>query len=320
MSDQMPAAGLPLVLLVGDPEGATRWLWSLLESGGYGVLSERSGRHALERAGTQPDAIIVDAGLRDMEGVEVCRALRQDPRITGSTAILLSIPGHADREQRLVALRAGASECLAPPHDADEILLKVNAYVRAKLDADRARAEGLVDPVTGLYSRHGLARRARELGSHAFRDHAALACVALALDVEPEEPGGAVGEGAAAVVRSVQALKSRARLSDVVGRLGPSEFAVLAPSTDAAGARQLAERLAGIIEASATPPPGEAAQAGPAVRVRCGYEAVANMAYAPIEPVELLVRASAAVRTGKAEPGGQIRRFDAGLGYEPPSP
>src|SRR3989449_2369729 len=42
---------------------------------------------------------------------------------------------------------------------------KIGAYVRAKLDADRARAEGLLDPMTGLYNRQGLARRARELGS-----------------------------------------------------------------------------------------------------------------------------------------------------------
>ena len=44
--------------------------------------------------------------------------------------------------------------------------------------------------------------------------------------------------------------------------------------------------------------------------VRVGYEAVANVGYAPVEPVELLMRASTALRTGKAEAGGWIRRFD----------
>jgi hypothetical protein len=46
--------------------------------------------------------------------------------------------------------------------------------------------------------------------------------------------------------------------------------------------------------------------------VRFGYEAVSNLGYAPVEPVELLVRASTALRTGKAEGGGSIRRFDEG--------
>ena len=119
----------------------------------------------------------------------------------------------------MAALAAGAWECIAPPHDADEILLRMQGYVRAKLDADRARAEGLIDPLSGLYNRQGLARRARELGSQAFREHGALACVAVALDLEQDEAGLAAEEvDGAAVVRCVSALKSSPRLSDVVGQ------------------------------------------------------------------------------------------------------
>ena len=53
------------------------------------------------------------------------------------------------------------------------------------------------------------------------------------------------------------------------------------------------------------------------MRVRCGYEAVANVGYAPIEPVDLLVRASTALRTGRAESGGWLRRFDEGASASP---
>jgi len=59
------------------------------------------------------------------------------------------------------------------------------------------------------------------------------------------------------------------------------------------------------------------AGAAPAVRVRCGYEAVANVGYAPIEPVDLLVRAAAAVRTGKVDSANWLRRFD--VAATPPS-
>jgi len=221
----------------------------------------------------------------------------------------------ASRAQRLAALRAGAWECITPPHDADEILLKLGAYVRAKLDADRARAEGLLDSVTGLYNRQGLARRARELGSQAFREHAPLACVVLAVDLEPHELAhGQAGSGI--VGRCVQALKTAARLSDVIGRLSPTEFAVLAPGTDAAGARRLAERLASSVSAPGMigMPASTGSAASPSPRVRCGYEAVANVGYAPIEPVDLLVRAAAAVRTGKTDSGSWLRRFDEGIG------
>src|SRR3989440_3668291 len=296
MSDQTPRAGLPLVLLAGDHPDDTNWLRNLLEPAGYAVLREPSGRYALERArGTEPDVIIVDAELPDMAGVELCRLLRADPRVSSSTPLLLAFREHASREQRTAALRSGAWECIAPPHEADEILLKIGAYVRAKLDADRARAEGLLDPITGLYNRQGLARRARELGSQAFREHGALACVVIALDVEATAPAS---EGAGhVVVRCVHALKSSARLSDVVGRLSPTEFAVLAPGTDAAGARRLAERLASTVSVSGPSttgePPATGAAATPSPRVRCGYEAVANVGIAQNEPVVLLVRVAA---------------------------
>ncbi len=315
MSERMPQAGLPLVLLGGDGQEATRWLKSLLEGGGYAVLQERLAQHVLERArSTEPDLIIVDAELPDMPGADLCRTLRTDPRVSSSTPILLAVREPASRAQRLAALRAGAWECITPPHDADEILLKLGAYVRAKLDADRARAEGLLDS-TGLYNRQGLARRARELGSQAFRDHGPLACVVLVVDLEPQDlaPGQ---QGSGIVGRCVQALKASARLSDVIGRLSPTEFAVLAPGTDAVGARRLAERLASSVSTPNTT--GEPATAGstatPSPRVRCGYEAVANVGYAPIEPVDLLVRAAAAVRTGKTDSGSWLRRFDEGIG------
>src|SRR3989454_6798080 len=244
--------------------------------------------------------------------------IRRPPRSTlfpYTTLFRRASRAHASRDQRIAALRAGAWECIAPPHEADEILLKIGAYVRAKLDADRARAEGLLDPMTGLYNRQGLARRARELGSQAFREHGALACVVLALDVEAPAPGS---ESAAnVVVRCVHALKSSARLSDVVGRLSLTEFAVLAPGTDAAGARRLAEPLASSVQTSATAPSAADERLAP-LRVRCGYEAVANVGYAPIEPVDLLVRASTALRTGRAESGSWLRRFDDGVSTAPP--
>jgi GGDEF domain-containing protein len=116
--------------------------------------------------------------------------------------------------------------------------------------------------------------------------------VVLAFDVGPGDLG-AGDELAGPVSRGVRALQYAARRSDVIGRLGPNEFAVLAPGTDASGARRLAERLTRSLESAA---PGRGAGAEQALHVRSGYEAVANVGYAPIEPVELLVRAAAAVR------------------------
>ena len=306
MDVENPRTALPLVLFATYREADTRWLLSILEAADYAVIREKSGEAALRRAqSAAPDVIIVDTELPDMTGAELCERLRTDPSVAGSTPILLAFPAGASREERLNALRAGAWDCISPPHEADETLLKIGAYVRAKRDADRARAEGLWDSPTGLYNRQGIARRARELSSQAFREHVALACLVLSLDADPGVSPAAEGP---TVARCAQTIRSSVRLSDVVGRLSPREFAVLTPATDAGGARKLAARLADNIltelaAANADDPPHR-------LRLRCGYDVVVNQGAAPTEPVDLLVRAYSALRMGRAEEGDWLRRFD----------
>jgi len=314
MTDSGPSAGLPLALVAGEADGSAGWIEEALNSNGFAVLRTPTGQHALTRARTtNPDVILMEAVLSDMSGLELCRTLREEPRISKSTPLIVTTPHAPTREQRIEALRAGAWECLGRATDGTELVLKLRALMRAKLDADRARAEGLLDPSTGLYNRQGMARRVQELGSQAFREHGSLACVVLALDLESDAV--AMGDAAATtILRSVQALKSAGRLSDVVGRLGPTEFAVIAPATDPQGAVRLAERLVRAIRDNAA----SAEQHLPLRQVRVGYEAVTNVGYAPLQPVDLLVRASAALRRGTAVAGSSwIRRYDEGT--TPPS-
>jgi diguanylate cyclase (GGDEF)-like protein len=309
MTDSGPSAGLPLALVASGQNGSAGWIEELLGANGFAVLRTPDGQHALARARTtNPDVIFIEAVLSDMSGLDLCRTLRDDPRVSNSTPILVTTPHDPTREQRIEALRAGAWDCVGRSTDPVELTLKLHAYMRAKLDADRSRAEGLLDPTTGLYNRQGMARRVEELGSYAFREHGALACIVLALDLEPA--AAATGDvAAAAILKSVQALKAASRLSDVLGRLGPMEFAVLAPSTDTAGAMRLAERMVRAVrEASSA-----AGKPLPVRQVRVGYEAVTNISYAPIKPMDLLVRASAALRRGTAVGGTSwIRRYDEG--------
>jgi diguanylate cyclase (GGDEF)-like protein len=309
MTDSGPSGGLPLALVAGEQEGSAGWIEEVLGANGFAVLRTPNGQHALARARTtNPDVVCIEAVLSDMSGLELCRTLREDPRVSNSTPILITTPHDPTREQRIEALRAGAWECVGRSTDAVELTLKLHAYMRAKLDADRSRAEGLLDPTTGLYNRQGMARRIQELGSSAFREHSAIACIVLALDLEPA--AALTGDAAAAaILKSVQALKAAGRLSDVLGRLGPTEFAVLAPSTDPAGALRLAERMVVAIRGTSS----AGGQRLPVRQVRVGYEAVTNIGYAPIQPVDLLVRASAALRRGTAVGGTSwIRRYDEG--------
>jgi len=285
-SDSTPPGSLPLALIVGDAPRGTGWLRHLLEANGYGALTLTSGREALAVARSAiVDVIAIDAQLADMDGVTLCRLLRDDVRVSAATPVLLVSPSPALGANRLDGLRAGAWDCVDP----------------VITPADRQRGAGLVDPTTGLYNRQGLARRVREIGSQAYRERSALTCVALGLEV----PSGPQAE--LVVRRCTEALKTAARVSDVVGRLAVQEFAVVAPSTGPQGAVQLAQRLARSLGAAAAHSwPG-----APALRLRAGYESVANVGYEPMEPMELLARATSALRTGRPEPGlDWLRRFE----------
>jgi diguanylate cyclase (GGDEF)-like protein len=308
-----PAGRPPLALIGSDQEWSIRSIESILGPHGYAVLRAYNGKEVLERAQSgQPDVVILDLRLPDQDGRAVCRTLREQRIVTPATPILMISSGHPAKVDRLKALQAGAWEVLSLPLDAEEFLLKLSAFVQAKTESDALREEGLVDRSTGFYSVRGLARRAREVGAEAFRRKTALACVVIGVD--PVDADGAEsGADSSALAEALeivgQAFQTTARSSDVIGRLGRSEFAVIAPATDAEGAMRLAERLAEAV-ANRQSIPGARVSS---VRLRAGYEGVADLHQTPVEPVDLLVRATAALRQVRSnEEAGRFQRYDPG--------
>src|SRR2546425_10842243 len=98
------------------------------------------------------------------------------------------------------------------------------------------------------------------------------------------------------MARVAKALKASGRQSDAFGRIGPNEFAIIAPGSDAQGAMTLAARLLQAAE-GVTGQPGHPA---PRMRLHAGYDAVSNARYAPLGPEDLLARAVRALRRGRA--------------------
>ncbi|HTY06468.1 MAG TPA: response regulator [Gemmatimonadales bacterium] len=306
-----PAGRPPLALIGSDQEWSIRSIESILGPHGYAVLRAYNGKEVLERAQSgQPDVVILDLRLPDQDGRVVCRALREQRIVTPATPILMISSGHPAKADRLKALQAGAWEVLSLPLDAEEFLLRLASFVQAKTESDALREEGLVDRSTGFYSVRGLARRAREVGAEAFRRKTALACVVIGVDAVNADGQGADADAAAlaqALEIVAQAFQGTARSSDIIGRLGRSEFAVIAPATDADGAMRLAERLAAAVE-SRQPAPGTRVSG---VKVRAGYEAVADLHETPVEPVDLLVRATAALRQVRSHSdSGRFQRYE----------
>jgi len=269
-----------------------------LESDHLAVAQVHTGTLALEWArDLRPDTIIVESALPDMTGLELCRALHSDLRTDHYIPILIVAGERPTPEQSVEALRAGAWDFLMYPGDREEFSLKLQTYIQAKRNIDVALADGMTDPATGLHSRPGLARRARELGALMARKHGALSCVVVSL--EPDYS------------KAPHALSRVIRVSDVVGSLGPGLYAVLAPATDQQGAIKLAQRITDSLAEGN----GGGEHPVPGSSLWVGYEAVDNLRYSPVDPVELLSRAAAAARGGTPEPDVPwVRHFEGDPG------
>jgi PleD family two-component response regulator len=302
MTDRVLATRPPLVLIANDQEWSARSLESILAPNGYAVLRAYTGQQALERArSARPDLVILDAQMPDLHGVEVCRLLRRDPLFSATTPIFITTAGPSGRTQRLEAYRAGAWEFLGQPLDGESLLLKLTTYLAAKVEADRLREESLVDQVSGLYNMRGLSRRAREIGSEVYRRRQALACVVFA--PTPGMNGNGDGGGALAE-RLGRLLREQGRSSDAIGRLGDAEYAVIAPNTEVASVGLLLSRLENALERD---PTGEER-----LKLVAGCCAVPDFAVSPVDAVEMLLRATSALRQLRTEGAPErIRTFEA---------
>lgn len=307
--DESAPSRSSLALIANDQEWSIRSLESLLVPQGYAVVKAYNGRQVLDLAReTQPDLIIVDAHLSDITGIEVCQRLLQGAYITPSTPVLVTTARRFTRATRLEALRAGALDFIAFPLDTEELVLKLGNYMRIKLEGDRVREQSLVDDRTGLYNLRGLMRRARELGSEAYRYGRPLACVAFAPEPQGVEGAGLNGTGQA-LDQMTAIFRSSSRVSDVTGRLRLAEFVVIAPATEEGGALELAKRMVSRMETA-----GGAEEIR--LRVLAGYHAVSDLRQAEIQPAALLAGATTALRQSQAQSEGPaIRRYEGNGEY-----
>src|SRR6267143_5820468 len=205
----------PRILIASDQNHALSDVVRSLGRRGYSVLRVFAQASVLERARTaRPDVIVLDARLGAEQAIDLSRALRADPSIGSSTPILMLVPGRPNREDHLTALRAGVWELVREPLDVAGLLGRLDRYVLVKVERDGVSRRDLVDAVTGLYSTHGLARRAGELILQAARHNTSVACVAVAPD-RPREYGATDGpEALRGVARSLEA---SGRRSDAIG-------------------------------------------------------------------------------------------------------
>jgi two-component system response regulator MprA len=141
------------LLVVDDDRGLRDVLRRALTLSGYEVRTVETGSDALsEIASRAPDAIVLDIGLPDIDGLDVCRLLRRE----GNRVPVLMLTARDAVSDRIDGLDAGADDYLIKPFDVDELRARLRALLRrgggeGDVDGGLSFAELRLDP-----ARHGV--------------------------------------------------------------------------------------------------------------------------------------------------------------------
>ena len=121
-------SGRPRVLVVEDDADIAGVLRRSLDKEGYDVRVAGDGESALDEAGVfAPDAVVLDLGLPELDGVEVCRRLRTE----GDVPILILTARDA-LDARVEGLDSGADDYLVKPFEREELLARLRALLRRR--------------------------------------------------------------------------------------------------------------------------------------------------------------------------------------------
>jgi DNA-binding response OmpR family regulator len=118
-------AGVPAtsVLVVEDDWGIASQLVRGLSRGGYDVTHVTTGEDALSQLA--PDVVVLDLGLPDSDGVDICRKLRER-----SGVAIIVVTARGEEPERVLALDAGADDYLVKPFGLAELLARIRAVLR----------------------------------------------------------------------------------------------------------------------------------------------------------------------------------------------
>jgi diguanylate cyclase (GGDEF)-like protein len=261
----------PTVLVVDDVPDNVKRLGDALEDEGYDVLAAYRGDEAVALARSErPDLILMGVMLPGMDGIEACRRLKADPELAPIPLIMLA--ARVDGGTTVNGLDAGAEDTITEPRELPIVVARVRSALRLKRSVDaqrRLKAEmatqtrllgsynrkieeqseqlheaSIRDPLTRLYNRRHFVEQANGLLALAKRNGKPL--TGLMIDVDHfKRINDCHGHAAGDQVLEAFAggLEGGLRRSDLVGRYGGEEFALILPETDGPGAEILADRI-----------------------------------------------------------------------------
>jgi putative two-component system response regulator len=142
-----PRRGTTRVVVADDEQPVAELLRRILVKEGYDVEVVYDGAAALAAVPrVRPHLVLLDVNMPEMNGIDVCRRLKQDPQERLTPVVLIT--GMAQREKRIEGLEAGADDFLTKPVDAQELLARARTLIRMKRYTDDL--DSATSLITGL--------------------------------------------------------------------------------------------------------------------------------------------------------------------------
>jgi two-component system, cell cycle response regulator len=247
------------VLLAEDARFARHLLQGALIGWGYEVVLAEDGEQAW-RALQEPDppsVALLDWMMPGLDGLEVCRKVREAAREPYTYIILLT--GRDRQEDVVEGLAAGADDYLRKPFDNLELEARIRTGRRIVelhgqliVAREALREQAATDPLTRIANRRTILDTLGKELERCRRSKTACAVVFLDLDhfkQVNDTHGHAAGDEV--LRQAASTMRAILRPYDLVGRYGGEEFVVVLPGCDAAGAGAAAERLRAAVAGAA---------------------------------------------------------------------
>lgn len=241
-------------LLIVDDEKQNRTLLTELLQDDHRIILSKNGVQALERAREhQPDLILLDALMPEMDGFEVIRALKRDDRTRQIPVIFVSaLDSPADEER---GLELGAVDYIAKPFHPPIVRVRVRNHLQLVRQRQLLEQLALIDSLTEIPNRRRFAGIYEQEWRRCLRIAGSLSLMVIDVDHFKrynDDYGHMAGDAALKCVATTirQALR---RPGDFVARYGGEEFVVLLPVTDAVGAQKIAEQIRSLLEEQRIP-------------------------------------------------------------------
>ncbi len=236
------------VLVVDDNNNNLRLLTDILEDEDFEVFTSNSGMPVVDMArNLKPDVVLLDIMMPEMDGFEVCKALKEDNDLRDIPVIMVT--AKADSKDLKNALEIGAVDYIKKPIDEVEVIARVQSVLRQKHAKEDLKNKASRDGLTGLFNHALLLELFEKEIKNQERNQWGISFVMLDIDFFKKINDTYGHTSGDAVLKELsEIIAASTRSGDFPGRYGGEEFGIILPHISKEDTFLFCERLRKIIE------------------------------------------------------------------------